>query len=270
MAFEKGQTVYAEDGQEFEYVAAVDGGHVVQPSYFRSDDDEPYFATPIVVEQVFAAPLTVKYHTEVAKLDEQLAAKRDELAAIRSELNVLVRDEKARMARLKQHQALALLDDYLAGKISHFVVVPEYSGRIEVQTFAEALASQDRYDKDMKLLSLYGGSNGDLQWRIHRYSDGSGNNKTDVYPFLSEAEAIAGAQRIIAERLAALEDRALAGYSSTEELLRAAERYGVPVPADLLAKRHAGLLALKEKEVAEKEAALAKAQAELHLLTGGA
>jgi len=55
-----------------------------------------------------------------------------------------------------------------------------------------------RREKDMKLLSLFGSSGGDLTWQINRYRDGSGG-WTEMTPCLSYEEAINVARQLFAE-----------------------------------------------------------------------
>lgn len=231
-----GDICYSDNGQELEYVSLTSGGHIVLPVYEREDvEDSSYTGEPFVIRNVYSKPPVEKKLKEIAELDAKLAAKRKELSTVSEAIHTFAREEKARLQRIKQHDGLELLDLWLQDKITHFVIAHKY-GHISVETKEKALKKGDEYDRDIKLLSLYGSSKGDLKFGINRYSDGSGNYEY-AYPFISESEALAYAQHLIqAQIVKAIEDIKI-NVRDYDALIKNAEELKVHVPEELTANR---------------------------------
>lgn len=83
---------------------------------------------------------------------------------------------------------------------------------------------EDYSDSKIKLCTIYGRSDGNLEYYINSYSDYSGS-KTQVYPFASEQEAIKYAQ-----------DKVVAKFSErpTHDLIKNADELGVKLDAELV------------------------------------
>lgn len=195
--FTQGQTVYDIHGRAGSYVARAALGHIVEPLHESDDWDEPRHSEAQTWREVFAKPPTAKLHAEVAAIELRLHAARAALDQVREEQRVFEADEKARLARLKQHAALARIDEFIAGKFGLFVRFPEY-GEPTIVDAEEALNSVDREvysSRGKKLLVLFGEAKGDLAWRINEYRDGSGSRWDEHFPIETEAEGIAEIRR---------------------------------------------------------------------------
>ena len=122
----------------------------------------------------------------------------------------------------------------------------------------------------MKLLSLFGRTNGDLTWQLHRYFDGSSHRKV-VIPARSEEEA----KGHLREKMREFVDRAAAGnrklddgaWFSTKHL-EIAEELGVHVPEDLRNLLLNERLVALQRNIDERAGQLKKAQDEF-LAAGG-
>ncbi len=90
-------------------------------------------------------------------------------------------------------ESVSSLVNFLSGSYQ-WIVINDYSLKPPIP-FADVLEklesdySRVRYD-GLKLLTLFGKSDGNLEFRINHYSDGSGSN-TRIFPFLSHEDAIA-------------------------------------------------------------------------------
>lgn len=195
--FTEGQTVYSTDGRQGLYVAQVVGGHAVQPLFEDGDGvNEPlsFYADGIEVwHSVHVEPPRPALDAEIAAQQEKLAALRVEVSQLQAAKREAQRDQAEIKARLKQHAALQYIDDYLAGKFNLFVRFPNY-GLPTIEDAQTCLANDDRRDKGQKLLTLFGDTKGDLQWRINHYSDGSGN-WAEAFPVATHEEGVAEIRR---------------------------------------------------------------------------
>lgn len=267
--FEPGATVFTEDGARAEYLGAVDGVHAIR--LVRIDEEEcEFLGNPRVVHRVFRKPPRQALDAEIVRLDGEIQRRRDELSALQTEIGEATKGRRDTLARLKEHVALKHIDDFVAGRLTHFVVL-DHSG-IAVKPAAEALTTkeEDRYNKKLRLLTLYGATGGELQWRLHQYSDGSGiNNYSEVYPFPSEAEAIDWARGMLDHLFA----EAMAGNGDWRnrlaDLAASARKIGMTLPPEVAERVRAGRIGAHERVVDERrkqwadaEAALAKARGE--------
>jgi uncharacterized membrane protein len=263
--FTAGATVYDRHGRAGRYVARVDSGYVIEQIYEDSETGDPYPGPVDTWREVFTTPPTEQLHVEVRELEQQAASIRQQLDAMREERRALDAEHKARAERIKRHEQLARLDDFIAGRITHFVVI---GGSVKVQEAAKELASDEsRYDKALRLLSLYGGTKGDLTWKLNRYSDGSGSS-TEVIPCLSFDEAMAAARKRVAADMDALRPVVADRPWQMEGTLKSAAELGMEVPADLAALMSAYRLKTARDQLEKARTALADAQARVADLEG--
>lgn len=275
--FIRGDTVYTEHGAVCEYVAKVDGKHIVMPMYEYPDGGgftgEP-FSTSIVFD-TDEAPKT-RLSKQLDNLDAKLRAKREQLVAMESKATQLQREHNATVAKLKEHAVLKNIEDFLEGRITHFLVTTDRGAK--VSTLAEELEYQeDRYDrhKCFRLLSLYGDSKGDISWNVGGYRDGSGN-RVQVTPFCDVREAYAARDEYLRSQLNAATET----FSQTRTpdavlrnriicLVMAMIKYGLkdisPKAMDLYNENNK---VIKEKKLAEVNAKFNAAKAELEALQG--
>lgn len=158
--FTRGDTVYTVDGNECEYVAAGHSGHIVLPLYGGGPEDGPYYGVPMTFAEVFAEPPKPRLAAEIAEARTELERLQQQVAEREAQLRELQRGDRERLARLKEHRQLARIDDWMAGKITHFVVWEHYGRRVKVKTWDEAMNTGERWRDQIPLLVL----NGTLEW----------------------------------------------------------------------------------------------------------
>lgn len=263
--FTAGQRVYSLRGEQGRYVAPAkeSSGHIVEAIYIDEDDpeaEEPSYAGEVVCwRQVFAKP-------PVALLDDEMRLKSDQLAQLRVEANALAmqkinaeRDMKAVKDSLKTHEALEYIDDILAGRITHYVVV-DNDREAYVWSHEQAIEKKpdwftDRSGDRMLTLRLnsWSATKGGAGWVMCGRDDRSRH----VWPFNNEAAAIAKCRDVVASMLNEMAQPA--HYFNAwvfERLAASAKACGVEVPA-ALAERKA------REELSAAQADAQKAQREL-------
>lgn len=207
--FEIGDDFYTADGAKVRLEAITTTGQFVVAKLLRYEDhyDSFYedFGPTEVVNKLFEKP-------PVEVVDAEIAAKKAELAEIEErhnkafmEINTVEWTAKQRLEKFKKFQGLELLEDFIDKKITHFVVASsENDLDFKIVDFNGAIASQDRdaYRDPLRLVTLFGRSNGDLQWRVDRYYDGSGGSNQHTWPCRDEQHAKDTIVAIISDRLA--------------------------------------------------------------------
>jgi hypothetical protein len=255
-----GDIVYSVRGDAAEFVARSFDGYIVRQLFER--DGEPHVGKPELWHEVFTTPPLAKVHEKIAAAEKRLQELNAAITAARDQQRELDATEKDRLARLKQHEALARIDDFLAGKITHYVV-ESWSGIGMILDRTQAISGdEDRhgYNKDTKLLTLFGKSNGDLQWRLNHYSDGSGH-LIDVWPCASYEEAAQVATTRIEGEYAKW--RGGDTRARLSDAAKAAAALQVSVPDDVRAHLKASAVANAKASVEQRLKELATAQAKL-------
>jgi hypothetical protein len=205
--YEIGDDFYTAEGVKVRLEAVTTTGQFVVVKLLRYEDHydgfyEDYGPTEIV-DKIFEKP-------PVEVVDEEIAAKLAELAEIQKrhdkafmEINTVESIAKARLAKFEKFKGLELLEDFIDRKITHFVwASDENSFDFKIGSFEDAIKNKDRYHStDLRLVTLFGRSSGDLQWRVDQYYDGSGGSRQCIWPCRDEQHAKDTIVAIIVDRL---------------------------------------------------------------------
>lgn len=249
-------TKYLENGYEVEVLASGDFGFLVR--YLYDEEDAISETDTHVVSRVYDEPPTpriAKVHTELQQAVDALRAERNELQQQIAEAR---RNEGARINKLKQHKSLQLLEDFLDGKITHYAEWTSYSApRIIELASKDAKCNCSYYCKDLRLLSLFGKSNGDLEWQLSHYSDGSGSYGATVIPCTSREQALSAIRDYITDLAAKTKDK------PEIRVIEYAATYGVELPAEYHADVMKNKVAVLRENIQKKRDNLQYDEAQL-------
>jgi hypothetical protein len=241
---------YLRDGQGVEVIQKLESGEFLVVNIYlgyNGDGDEEYVdhSTPYVVKEVFESAPVLKYLDQVDALLTEIETLQKKRAEMARDINSCKREHEERKKDLTKYAGAELLFDFIDGKISHYVTIG-YSGA-KIVEFTDEMKTDGSCDREkLKLLSLFGRSNGDLTWNLNRYSDGSGSN-SEVIPCTSLDMANAEAKRYVLERI----DKTSGKPES--RVIASAEKFGVEVP-----KEYREAVIIMELETAEKNVTAAK------------
>lgn len=152
--------------------------------------------------EYFASPPTKILSEEVVKLEGQIAT----LRAEKLDIGLAAGNaKKAYEQELEKYtelsSALVKLGEFLDGKITHYLVVPEYS-KPEILTVEETTSSDTCWGKAKgRLLSLVPKKGRTVTWALNRHCDGSGSD-TKCIPCTSYEEALLKGQQWIDKQVA--------------------------------------------------------------------
>jgi hypothetical protein len=238
-AFSTGDTVYLESGERALFVCAHGQGFIVEPLY--GEDEEEFPDGVKSADRVYAEPPVAKKSEDIIRLDAKIDEKRNELHALQAEVRAAQKEQGELRKRLSVHAALARVDDWLAGRMTHFVKISEYE-RIEPVTKAELLKEEDR-SSDLRLVCLFGKTDGNLQWRVNRWRDGSGS-WTDILPFANYEDAFTFCAAEIPKRLETADD----GYRR-DNLVESARKLGLAIDQRHIDEARARRVAAAQKNL---------------------
>jgi hypothetical protein len=192
--FKAGSEVFSEDGQAAEYVARIPEGHIVRPMVEAYYGDEEYTHTgdPVTWRAVFKQPPVAKYSEELKALHVEIAAARKALDESRDAERA---EERQRAAKFKKVGILKGIEDFIDGKITHYIDIDSPYSAPTIIAVADAISGGDnnKYRKALRLLTLGGDlRDGKITWILNQYSDGSDNSGRCVTPCksLEEAETV--------------------------------------------------------------------------------
>lgn len=264
-----GQKVYTSHGQEGEFVAIVEGKFAVRPIELWGDEEH---AGEIVLwDHVCDVPPTEKLHAEISALEEKSQKLREEISEIQKERRQEEDAIKARKEALKRHKSLEILEGFLNGEVTHFVIFSEY----QAPKIVDVKDTTSEYsDKDtLRLVSLSGKIKGwkekTIQYDIHTYSDGSGCGKERISPCFSYEEALSVVINFLENKWE--EFRNAAPHSQTgrkvcsflDRYSACANTYSIPVPQDVQDAVHQDAIYNAEDAVNSRQKELDAAKAKL-------
>lgn len=235
--------------------------------------DEIEFCEECIVDTIFEKPITEAISYDIEKLEKR---KRILMAQIQL-LEEKDREIKHRLESLKKYEQLERIEDFISGKITHYCKLNDYyNDKIFVPMVVrveDERCGDDRTDRNLKLLCLFGKSEKSMEWKLNRYSDGSGNYSL-VYPFCSKEEAEKKACEILIESFIRFKQLDIRDSYLARRLMEAAENFGVPIPPgfkrDLLLQEleYATItLNRKEKEYEESNAIVSKINDKINSIT---
>lgn len=184
---------YLLDGTEVEVIEKTQNGYLVRWIYEGDEDDIP---DPNIcfVDKVFDEVPTLKHHSIIKQLTEDISRLRQTRGELEEQIRKFKADNKNWLEKCANYPEIKYLDDFVNNRITHYVEVC-YSGAPEIHEWADAKADDD-YQKEFKLLVLFGTQKRDLNWKLNRYSDGSGGH-THIYPCVSYEDALKKSQELI-------------------------------------------------------------------------
>lgn len=252
--FKAGDRVYTSNGRVAEFVSEFPGnGVIVRLAFERDDEADPFYFDGIVrVDRVYSTAPREVYDEQIKKLETRRDELRASVTKLTAENEAAMKGTKELMANISRIDAFQRIDDFIAGRMTHFVVATWND--ISIQTKDEVIRrTNDRGDwrGDLKLLTLFGDTKGNLAWGLDTHHiEGVA---TRVYPCMSFEDAWKKASKMLEDAFLAFEVERLNSFASE---IKSAERLGIPIPARILvARREAHVASLKAKaDKAEAEA----------------
>ena len=240
---------YLHDGTAVEVLHkfGVDGFVVEQIGY--SDPDSQWRAHPMFVRKVFD---DCPQQKRVKKLNSEIKALQERRRSIEFEVQAFETQHKDRLKKYKGWAPLIHLENFLDGKITHYVLADGWFGDATICTKEEADKDDRIYRGSTRLLSLFGKSDGDLEWKLNRYSDGSGGWSL-VIPCLSYEDALRETQKLI--------DKHCDSTKPNGRAVKLADKYNLTLPEGYRKELKKTQTKAKDDKIAELEKELVAAKA---------
>jgi hypothetical protein len=237
----RGQTVYDRGGYEHEFDRALSDTEwlvfpLVEVSGWEGECELVRGERVAIMnpKMLYAKPPKPVVRRDIDEATQQLAALQEQLRTARADIRQFELEAKAREERILRHEKLKLLDDWIGGNITHLLHVQRFSPFKITEAKDETTDDGDRYSrkKKLKLLTLWGSSDGDLQWNIGQYSDASGGT-SQIIPFGSYEAALDHVRAAVEAEFAAwLKDRTNAELNVSRTYTNA-KTFNLPIPDEV-------------------------------------
>jgi len=261
---------YTDDGKKVLVVGKLNAQQTIVQEIFVSAGQEIPSGENFVVKSLHDAPaeswkeknlreLEARYEKQKKNLEQEIDQQHSRLTMIKGKAKHHA-DALFQFVEKSDEGSLDLLKKVMSGQITH-VFVSGHSPEIFEWYGDNGPYEIDRYHgrmelKGIKLLSLYGYSEGDLEYRLHTYRDGSGGSE-QVWPTTSYQEALTMAQAACDEQA----DAYLAGKRSSFSMSDWKKIEGVVIPDAVIEKYEAEADAARLKRIAGLQKELADLEA---------
>lgn len=179
--------VYLLSGRKVELLEKLASGKfLVQGCYetgWDEYDDGPYIGEELIIaDEVFDKAPTEIMDKKILILNAEIKELEDAVNDTRSVLYSLENENKEAIEKHQEkHRALEFLNDFLDGKLTHYVITGWFP---RIHGVGKPERDHLDYDRPFKLITLFGAHASDknssysgdlnLNWRVNEYRDGSG------------------------------------------------------------------------------------------------
>lgn len=215
---------YTDDNKKVIVVGKLNAQDTIVQEIFISNGNEIPSGENFVVRSLHNSPVESWKDKDLREREERYAKRKDEIS---SHLELLEKQYRTscnklgafisynvKLEKVISNDSFATFVNFVTGKIK-YIVIGNYDFEIvEYDKF------NIQYERDLKLITLFGCTDGGLQYRIDTYSDGSGGSNQKLYPFTDYDLALQKLKELI--------------YESTlnEVTIRAARKYKIELPKD--------------------------------------
>ena len=259
---------YTNDGKKVLVVGKLNAEQTIVQEIFVSGGQEIPSGENFVVGSLHDQPaeswkekslreLGARYEIETQRLNKALEDQRRRLVFAQSKAAAQA-SALTGFCKNSDPFQLATLNSFMAGEITH-LFVSGYSPEIVDWLNDDAVYDVDRWHGSLKLdgiklVSLYGLSDGSLEYRLCEYRDGSGGGSKTILPASSYQEALNFAQAEC--------ERQSEAYASNKNNHFSMERWekieGINIPEEARQKHQAIAEAAKAKRIDDLKSELSK------------
>lgn len=184
------ESKFLSDGRKVTIIGQLNNTEwIVQEVFVTAQGDEIPSGERFTAKSLHDSPVETYKDRQEKKLNDSIRTLQNKETAVQESIKKLERERIAYEKTFKSTKALSdsllkqidegafnLLCDVMAGNVKYLVEDSGY-GVYEPKLFLDAIKSYDSYDIEIKLLSLFGRSNGSLVYKMSQYYDGSGGSR---------------------------------------------------------------------------------------------
>lgn len=218
------ETKYTTDGRKVVVIGKLNAQETIVQEVFIIDGSEIPSGEHFVTKSLHSAPAVSWKETEIKGLEKRYSDVKIRVEEAEEEAKKALSFLGAKLVMLKEtaagidEEGFQMVSDVLSGRVKWVVSGESYDPKITPFDEFErnSIAQRGNYGFDgFRLLSLYGGRyerdgsayertsgsrpKGNLRWKIHSYSDGSGGSRP-LWLFVEHSDALDKLKSLIEER----------------------------------------------------------------------
>lgn len=182
------ESKFLSDGRKVTIIGQLNNTEwIVQEVFVTAQGDEIPSGERFTTKSLHDSPVETYKDRQEKKLNESIRALQNKETAVQESIKKLERERTAYEKTFKSTKALSdsllkqidegafnLLCDVMAGNVKYLIEDSGY-GVYEPKLFLDAIKAYDSYETEIKLISLFGRSDGSLVYKLNQYYDGSGS-----------------------------------------------------------------------------------------------
>jgi hypothetical protein len=222
---------YTTDGKKVIVIGNLNSQEIIVQEIFVTEDGaEIPSGEHFLVKTLHEKPVESWKAKDIRKMEARYDLRKSELKHKTDQMELRHRRRNNELGALIKHsrflfdhvdeEVVGTFLSFLNGEITH-VVKPGWS--YQILPFADATDVPDSWDSKLKLITLFGETEGELEWRLGRYSDGSGSNEL-IIPCTSMDDA----KSVLEQHMVAK----IANRGVGQKMIDAKEKYGLSVPTE--------------------------------------
>jgi len=268
----QGDRVYNLSGHEGEYVGKIENGpYLVRPILECYNEDRSYTDLGHLQEwtEIFDRAPVELIDGRISMKEAQLAEIQAKLDERQKEIRDTEQQYRVRLELLKKHESLQLLEDFMEGRITHYVLKSEYGGKPSIMEVTKSVPTDRddhdaRYYKRIKLLAFTGKLHGDqAQWTLSSHSKYFWDSSERVHLCRSYEEALVVIGKLCSD---AWDELRSSDHPSPSSWIEIATKYGIAIPEDILTLKKEFALKSANEQIARFLKELEQRQAEYNKL----
>ena len=263
---------FTKDGRKVVVRGKLNSEEFIVQEIFVSDGQEVPGGENFTAKGLLDKPSVSWKEKNLAEIESSYDRRKQDLEEARKRLDIQIKKTSklaGAFSKLSENfdvEALERLSDFVQGRITHYAFPnyhPEIREVIDSKNFQQDHSLRGTEIEALKLITLFGKTDGDLEFRINRWSDGSGMD-TQMIPCRSREEAL----KVMQRELDAASERYLSGEIKGFNLDEWSKIQGLVIPSEVLNKRKLEKIAGLEKEIANCSKKLKSKTRELATLKG--
>lgn len=184
------ESKFLSDGRKVTIIGQLNNTEwIVQEVFVTAQGDEIPSGERFTTKSLHDSPVETYKDRQEKKLNESIRVLQNKETAVQESIKKLERERTAYEKTFKSTKSLSdsllkqidegafnLLCDVMSGNVKYLIEDSPY-GVYEPKLFLDAIKSYDSYETEIKLISLFGRSNGSLVYKLNQYYDGSGSSR---------------------------------------------------------------------------------------------
>lgn len=227
---------YLETGEKINFLQEIEQDKFLVESIYEDEEGQEFVIedSARIVKRIFNTPPRQSFDETIIRLKNEIKNLKKRQNIEKENLEKVIKDGQSKLEKFQRINQLKYLEDFIENRISHYLTIS--MSRIEIIEIKES-----EKDRRFKLLTLFGDTNGNLEWNLNAYVDGSGYWET-IIPCISYNQAVEELKKYI-------ENETRKKDYPEKRIIDAAVKYNIHIDENYINIYKANLISSKNKQI---------------------